>query len=531
MPATLEASASAAGKGLSSRLWELRSSSRLALLLQMVFRVLTALISLAWTPMLLHSMGQTLNGLFLSFTSLAQLGGLGDLGMGGAVAIRAGQYLGQGKDNDLKNFLAGARPIFLFLALTVGGAAFLLCPWLGPWLGFREVPGSGPMPPLFAVGAISVGMVMLYSYVSNLNYACRTLTWPIIPTFAVFQGCMLAHWLLARRGSPLWAQFLPYAVAYFAYLLLAWTYLRVAFPSLATVFPLRFDFRFATALLEQSFWLYLSSLGNLVYVATDNLVIQAWFGPAQIPIYRYNYKVCELAVFVICAASFVSLPKITQWLADPAPDAPQRVRAAAVRLNQFQTVAGCVAALGYLAVNNVFMPIWLGRSMPMLAPLSWQLAFALNLAVTTSGDASIQLATRCGRSGFRVAGTLIGLTALLNVALSILSAKLGHIVGIALATCAAQSALSLGAALYVCRCLDLPKLPWLLKTWLLPVLAVSIAGAARWFLPFHSVSNVLIVAALYLALALAIAAALGVRPALIREELHLLRSFLRRTRA
>ena len=62
-------------------------------------------------------MGKSLNGLFLNFQKWASLGSLGDLGMGGMVNIRTSRLLGQDKPEELKNFLAAARGIFLVMAI------------------------------------------------------------------------------------------------------------------------------------------------------------------------------------------------------------------------------------------------------------------------------------------------------------------------------------------------------------------------------------------------------------------------------
>jgi O-antigen/teichoic acid export membrane protein len=321
-------------------------------------------------------------------------------------------------------------------------------------------------------------------------------------------------------------QYLPYVISALVSLLLAWTYLRVAFPNLAGLLPLKFDLRLVVSLLERSFWVYLCSLGNLIYVTTDRLVVQAWFGPEHVPRYQFNYKVCELAVFVIINASFVALPKITEWLATPGPEAKKRVHDSVRRLTQFQALLGCAAAVIYLAINDFFMTHWLGPD--MRAPLLWQAAFALNLAVTTSGEAGVEVSTRCGGNGMRVAGLLIATTGLLNLGLSVISAKLGWIAGIGLATVIAQSLLSLGLGWYVCRHLNMRWTPWILRTWLAPVLVVCLAAVGRKVLPFNSLGNVFLLAIGYASLLAAMAWALGINSALIREEWAVIRAILRR---
>src|SRR5262245_38950084 len=141
-----------------------RTSSRLGLLLQVSTRVLTSILALFWTRALLHLMGPTIYGLFMSFQSIAALGGLGDFGMGGAIGVRTGQYLGTGEHERLDAFLASARMLFLSLAL-VGLVLFVgLSPWLPAIFGFQEHAGSGSLPALFAVGGLSVALLVLNSY-------------------------------------------------------------------------------------------------------------------------------------------------------------------------------------------------------------------------------------------------------------------------------------------------------------------------------------------------------------------------------
>ncbi|HZV34070.1 MAG TPA: hypothetical protein VFB72_05790, partial [Verrucomicrobiae bacterium] len=239
-PASPAASAPAPGK-LRRWLWAIRANSRLAFLLQLATRVLTSGLNLFWIRLLVGAMGKPLNGLYLAFQSVFSLGGLGDLGMGGAVGIRAGQYLGKEKENDpeLQRFLASARAVFLFLTIAVVGLMLLFAHWIPHWLNFPSVPEAGSLTKVFAVGAAIVGGVLLFSYISNVNYACGNVGWPVLPDFLLLQASLLCHWLLARQGQPLWMQYLPYLVSAGIKLLLMWIYVRASHPSLSRLLPLR----------------------------------------------------------------------------------------------------------------------------------------------------------------------------------------------------------------------------------------------------------------------------------------------------
>jgi hypothetical protein len=518
-----------AKNGLKATLWEQRNTTRLAYVLQIGTRLLTSVLSLIWIRLLVGAMGAPLNSLYLAFQKVISLGGLGDLGMGGVVGIRVGQDIGRGKEKELQTFLAPARGVFLLLAAAVGAGVLLLSPWLPRWLHWPTVAAAGPLTPLFVVGAVLMAGVVVASYWSNLNYACGNVTWPILPAFGLLQLGIMGHWLLARQHLPLWVQVLPYTATMAVGLWLTRFYVRTTNPALAGLRPLHFSWRTTLLLSESSFWVYLCGLGNAVYRSTDALVITAGsrFEPGTLTWYDNNYKFCDIAVFLAGTASFVSLPKITQWMHSADTGDQRRARDEMRRLNRFQTLLGCGAALAYLAGNNLFMHVWWRHKENVVpaAPLALQLAFALNMAITASGDVGIQISQRSGKHGMRVAGTMIALTGLLNLGLSIWGMKLGSLQGIAMATVAAQSVLSLAAGWYTCRHLETRWLPWALGGWLLPVGGILLAFWLRVKLPFDSAQNVLLVVGAYTAMLLAAAWAMGINLEFIRGELVIVRKF------
>ncbi len=134
---------------------------------------------------------------------------------------------------------------------------------------------------------------------------------------------------------------------------------------------------------------------------------------------------------------------------------------------------------------------------------------------------------RTGSAGLRWIGTAIGLTGILNLALSIISMKLGSITGIAVATVIAQSGLSLQAGRYLCWHFGAPWLPWTLRSWVMPFLAVSLAAGLRMEIPLNSVRAVALLGGCYAAILLMIALVLKITPALIREEWAAVRGMLK----
>jgi len=501
-----------------------RTSARLAFVFRLVAMALGSLFSLLWTRLLLRAMGDPLMGLFQNFQALARLGGLGDLGITGALALKAGTMLGRREEAGLQSLLASARMLFLFLAATLCVLFIGLSPWLPQWLNFETVPGAGSMTWLFVYGGASLALMIIGGYFASLNYAHGTVTWPIFP--GVFFVQVLApyfHWRLALMQLPLWVQLLPYLGSAALVAFLAWRMLKWSHPWLGDLRPVKLDRVQWKALARSSGWAYLVGLGTAIYVTTDRLVIGAVIGSAVIPTYVLNYKVCELGITLIATAAFVGLPKITQWISSPRPEDRQRLLVELNRLSVFEIAMTCGVTLGYLAFNNLFVSLWLDRAHQ--APLSLQFAFAFNLAVSCGGNAGIQVAMRAGDNGLKLAGLAAAGTGLLNLGLSILSVHFAAstgvtfaLTGVAAATVVAQLIYSLYMSSVTCRYLKISTWKWLRRCWVLPIAFTALAALIKEMFPHDSVTDLAIVSGGYLALFLAVCWLAGLNGNLLRAE-------------
>ncbi|MGB8355497.1 MAG: hypothetical protein WCD79_16485 [Chthoniobacteraceae bacterium] len=503
-----------------------RTSVRLAFILRICGMGIGSLASLVFARLLLRAMGDDLNGLYLAYLAAAGLGGLGDLGVSMSVAVRAGQMIGEKKDTELRNYLSSARAMVLILSLLMGSVFIFLSPWLPGWLHFKQIPGAGSFTLLFVYAGINTALAILAGYIHSVNFAIGTVTWPVLPTILIGQiTAPLCHWLLARQGFPLWVQVLPYGAATLTNACLCWRMIKWAHPWLGNLLPVVINRRIWGDLATTSVWSFLCSVGNAIYRSTDRLLINAGFGAAVIPAYNYNYKLCELAATLVLTASVVSVPKITQWLASKEPADRERALTESMRLNMFQTLLGCMAALVYLGINDAFIRLWLGPHYEV--PLFLQLAFAWNLAVTTSGDAALQMTFRFGNNGLKIGGLAIAATGILNLILSYAAMKAHWITGIAIATAIAQSALTLYCGVRICRNLGLPMVRWVARCWVLPVVVVTLGGLLRHLVTPDTVVAILVLIVSFGALMAGAAWACGFGLQTLADEWRTLNSMLK----
>jgi len=497
-----------------------RTTVRMAFVLRMVALGIGSVAGLIWTRLLLGTMGAEIYGLFLSFSAVTRLGGLGELGLTGTVALKAGQYLGAGNTEQLEKLLATARALFGMIALILMSVFLIGAPWLPTWLHFRSDTAAGSLPMLFATGGIGAAIMVVSGYFSSLNYAHGTVTWPILPTMLLLQiAAPFFHWWLAACGAPLWIQNTPYLIAGAINTYLIWRMLKWSHPTLGNLLPLALDRPTLRLLFSTGGWMYLAGLGAAIYQTVDRLVINAYFGADQVPAYQLNYKLCELSLVLITTATFVAVPKITQWIASQ-PVPYERLHSEIRRLRAFQVALSLAAGLGYLWINDHFIRWWVGPEFQV--SLGLQAAFAATLVVAGCGECGTAIAARCGKNGVRSYGLAVGLSGVLNLVLSLVAAHFGSLAGIAIATAISQCALVLAMNYLSNSYLRMAYLPWLVRTFAFPLAVILGAIALRSIFPSDSWSNQITLAAIYFVVWIVACRMAGLSYAMLSEEIRVL---------
>lgn len=460
-----------------------RTSARIAFSLRTVCMALNAMLSLVWTPLLLHALGAEKYGTFMAFAAFLGLATAGEFGLGGAVAIRTNQLTAAGDLDGLRRLHALARRLFLTLAVLMMVAVLVLSPWLPGWLGFQELAGAGPLAWLFAAGAVSAALSVFISYVNNSIYAAGSVVWPVVPAFAFGQMMLAATVLLGWMVQPLWVLQAAVALLGVGQLAAMWAIYRHSHPVFREALPWRFDRVLLRDLAGTSFWSYLFGLSSLIYVSTDRLVVNAFFGAGTVPLYQLNYKLCELALALVITAGAVSMPKLVNLLLSANAGSREHGAAQTTRLAQFQALLGFAAGLGYLWGNDLFIRALFGAE--YFAPPVLQAGFVVTLLLAANADVFIQLCGRLETKGLRLAAVVVMAAALLNLALSILAAAwLRWMPGVAWATFVAQLGSFFVIAEYVRRRDRLgPRGLILWRSLVAPLLFLGVAFAAKTALP------------------------------------------------
>ena len=412
-----------------------------------------------------------------------------------------------------------ARTVFLVVGLSATTLCVALSPWLPGWLHFGATEGRGPLPALFATGALSVSIGIYFSYLNNASYGAGTVTWGILPNFLTVQMVGLVQVILAWTGAPLWLMQAGALACYVANLWAMATILRHSHPVFGKPLPLRFERHTARELGQMSFWFYLFGLFTVIYSATDRLIINAWFGAAAVSVFHLNNRLPELALSVVSTVAFVGVPRMTTLLLSPEPAAVERGRAFTGQLAQAQSFLAMAAVLFFLLCNDFFVRWVFGPD--SLGPLGLQFAFGAAVLLVANGDIYLQLAVKLSESGLRLTAlTLLG-TGLLNLVLSIWCAKYLHwMEGVAWSTFAAQFLMFFVLTDHVRRRIAFRGTASIfLRSLIVPLAAYAIACLGKLWLGRSGPLGFLSLAGCYLLLLALYSVLLGPTPAELRHHL------------
>ena len=499
-----------------------RTAARPAYVLRMATTVAGALLSLFWTRALLRAFGEETFGVYSAFLGYLGLASAGELGMGGAVSVRTLQMLATGQFEELRRLHGTARRVFLLVSVAFGLVALALAPWLPSWLGFHATATSGSLSLMFAVGAVSVGLAVYTSYLGNSLYAAGSVMWPILPGFVVIQSTAALQVILGLAGVPLWVVHAGVVIVAVAGLWVIQLIYRHSHPIFqeTIAWPAK---PMTGELAATAGWSYLFGLGALVYNYTDRLIINAFFGPREVPVYQFNGKLCELAVTVVITAGGVAMPKVLTRLLSEDSAVHGEGRASGWKLARFQSLMGLALGVGYLWINDFFVVHFFGAA--VRGEILLQAAFAVSLVIGANLDLYIQLGARSNASGLRLVSLTVLGTTLLNLLLSFVAAAHLHwLPGVQYATCLAQAAALLVCGGYVqreCRFVSGRRI-WTCS-FLLPLVFIAGAIALRLWFPPDSIAHAVRLAGIDALLLVAYGMLAGPRFSELRGELEPLR--------
>lgn len=397
------------------------------------FALVTVLVSFLQLRLVLDFLPSHLAGIWLLFVSVGSYIAFFDLGLSPTIAREISFHLGTPNLDQcqraqlISTLLATSSHIFRALSILV----FIIAILIGGYIIHRFSAADFYSKIVYA-WAIFAGGAALNLWASSPFAALYGLgylaTERIIRSLSLLLGLLLTF-LFLRSGLGLIGLACAWAAQGMVSRLIARHILFHKHPELRIVRS-KPDYRLAKSILAPSLKWAAMSLGAILILQTDNVVIAAIFGPAAIPNYEAVAKISittmSVALLIVTAIS----PHISKAHAENNAPLVIDLLSQSVRLS----TAVAVFLIAFVAVfGDLIIELWLGKGKFIGFPILWTLLLMTLLEVHHVAMANATIAT--GHVAFARPALIAGI---LNLGISIaLAAQLG-LLGVALGTLIAQ---------------------------------------------------------------------------------------------
>ena len=347
------------------------------------------IIPLLYTPIMLKLLGQEEYGLYALSNSVVGYLSLLNFGMGSAVIRYITRYRADGQTDKVRKTLGLFVVIYSCLALVVCICGGVLIQFVGVLFGKGLTPKeieklrvlvlvmTGSTAISFPIGVLSSVTIIYERYLFNkLVNIAQTILLPVLNLAILFSGGGSVG--LALVGVVIQ---LTNAVIYSGYNIRK-----------LDVYPVFRDI--PVSLLKEmvvfSAFVFLSTIVDMLYWATDKVLIGAVIGTAAVAIYNVGGTFTSMLQSMAHAISSVFAPRVNIMVAKQEP--MEQFSELLIRIGRLQYLVVSLVLSGYIVFGRVFIQLWAGPEyeqayyiglltmIPLSVPLIQNIAFTTILA-------------------------------------------------------------------------------------------------------------------------------------------------------
>ena len=367
------------------RINELKAGS----ILSYVNLLIGCIIPLLYTPVMLDILGQEEYGLYSLSNSVISYLSLLNFGMGSAVIRYITRYRAEGKMEDVRRILGLFISIYSALAVLVCICGAVLVGVSGTafakGLSDDEIERMKILLAImtastaisFPLGIFSSVTIVFERYLFNkLISIGETIMLPVLNLMVLYAGRGTAGMALIGMVFQLFNG-IVYGVFCFRKL---------------GVYPVfrRMPYGILKELIVFCAFIFLSSIVDMLYWATDKVLIGAVIGSAAVAIYNVGGTFTSMLQSMAHAISGVFGPRVNMIVAKEAP--MEQISALLIRVGRLQYLVVSLLLSGYIVFGQAFIKLWAGQEyadayyvglvtmIPLAVPLIQNIAFTTIVA-------------------------------------------------------------------------------------------------------------------------------------------------------
>lgn len=365
------------------------SELKMGAILSYVNLAISCVIPFLYTPIMLGVLGQEEYGVYALSNSVVSYLGLLNFGMGSAIIRYIMRQRAEERDDEVRKTFGLFVVIYSALAVLVCViGAVLVCSadtFFGQGLNEEEVQKLKTLLIImtvstaisFPLGTFSSVVIVYERYIFNrLVYIAETILTPVLSLLLLFNGAASVG--LASLGVVF-------------QLLNGFLFGGYCVKKLK-VYPVfcGMPFGILNELVSFSFFIFLSTIVDMLYWATDKVLIGACIGSAAVAVYNIGGTFTSILQNMAHAISNVFGPRVNMLVAKN--ESPQVISELLIRIGRLQYLVVSLVLSGYVVFGQEFIRLWAGPEyadayyvalltmIPLAVPLIQNIAFTTIVA-------------------------------------------------------------------------------------------------------------------------------------------------------
>ncbi len=384
-----------------------------------------ALVGLAISPFVIHSLGKESYGLLVIAVSIASQFAIFDLGVRNAVVKYTAQYRASSDTLALNRLVSSSLGFNCVTSIPIIAISIAILPFFGPWFDVDPSVLRIGIVVLLVLAADAIVEHILGLYQGVLAGCER---YDLINMSNVFRLLFNAVCVVAVLKSGFgiigvaFAAFFSRLVYRLAVLFLA----KQQVPSLR-VSPRSFDNKTVGRVVGYGLWACVIVVASRLIYQFDLLVVGTFEGAAAVSIYAVAVILVDQFRLLAEGTSTVLTPRFSSLIAVGEIDVIERLVEKWASYGELLSLSICIPLL---VTGADFIRLWMGVSFADSVPILWVLTIPFLLSFPPMALASLLYA----RSEHKLNAVIVGAEAICNVGLSIVLARYFGLLGVALGT-------------------------------------------------------------------------------------------------
>lgn len=314
-------------------------------------------VALAFTPVLVKSLGQSGYGLYSIVGSFVLYLTVMDMGMNDSTVRYLIQHRTKGDNTGAQQFLGSMMSIYAIVGLAILVAAALVIALMPRIFSSSMTRGELELlQAMFLIAAVATAMTISLNPVGALVYASERFIFIRMLEMTVHVASTMLMYVLLQYGM---GALMVVAVSYGS--LVAASAVKFLFARFALherIGYRRFSWQGVRPVVMYSAPIFIATIVELIYWRLDNILVGAFIGAAAVAVYAIGVMFQKYFMSFATAISRVMVPEVIRRV--DAGAAPAELTSLLVRVARAQAIVLMLVLTGLIIFGDEFIVLWLG---------------------------------------------------------------------------------------------------------------------------------------------------------------------------